>query len=113
MRYAEPVDIDPKYIADGNLSSAGLHVITIELEAFKEASGMRSVLGMGPDSGGLEDERYRVWLPCWEEVYFVMGYLAMVVVLCQDPVQGYILPDRRGAIMAQRARRRDASARTE
>jgi hypothetical protein len=105
MHYAEPLDIDPKHISDGASSPGKLHVIAIQLEAFNEASGTCSVLGMGPDSVGLEDDRYRVWLSRREEVYFVMGYLALIVVLGRDPVQDCILPDRRGAITAQRERK--------
>jgi hypothetical protein len=79
----------------------------VELEAFRSAVCGDLAAGMERK----EDKRYRVWLPCMGKVYFVMWYVNKFVVLGLDPVQDYNPPDRRGALMAQRARKGDKSAR--
>jgi hypothetical protein len=94
MRYAIPLRIAPEHITRG---SEGTKIV-INIGAFKGALS-------GEDPVILVAGSYRFWLPCEDSVYVARVCYADKVVLYRDLVQDYILPDRRAAVLAQRARK--------
>ena len=116
MMYAVPVTLSPYDVTcdkwDYNGSADSPYRISASTRTLAEALPLSDPYERNAAAGG-NDFRYRIYLTVVEPAgrtllqgtYYIQDFVVSTVTLGRDSNQNYVLPLRREAIMAQRARR--------